>query len=62
MNLDARLHRQGLWREEQQHNAAMTQELRLHEHALRVDHRLHFEGILTNLREQDREVRCRAKV
>ena len=33
----------------------MAQERALHDASLRVDHRLHFEGILADLREQDRE-------
>ena len=56
MALDARLHRQALWKENQLHAAALQQERRLHEASLRVDNRLHYEGILADLREQDREV------
>ena len=55
MMQEARQHRQALWREDKQMRHTLEHDQRLHEDALRVDHRLHFEGILATLREQDRE-------
>ena len=51
---ETRLHRQALWRSQQQHTQSLRTERDMHDTSLRVSHRLHFEGILADLREQVR--------